>query len=286
MAELVWISGASSGIGQALVQSVPWPDARVIGISRRPVPGIEHLALDLSEPSSWSLLGASFERELAGFAGSRVVFIHAAGTLEPMGFAGYLDSAAYRANVLLNSASPQVLGDLFLSAFGRSASAERGDLVMITSGAARSVYPGWTSYGAAKAAVDQWVRAAGAEQDRRSQAGVAAGAEQDRRSQAGVAAGAEQDRRSQAGVAAGAEQEQRSQAGVQVMAVAPGTVDTGMQALIRSTPEDDFPQRQKFLDLHAAGKLASPKEVAVKMWRLLDAGLPNGSVIDLRDLPA
>ena len=40
---------------------------------------------------------------------------------------------------------------------------------MISSGAAHSVYAGWTSYGAGKAAVDQWVRAAGAEQALRGQ---------------------------------------------------------------------------------------------------------------------
>lgn len=241
MAELVWISGVSSGIGQALAQSVPWPTARVIGISRRPAPGVEHLALDLADPAAWSVLGASFDRELAAFTGTRVVFIHAAGTIEPMGFAGSVDSTAYQANVLLDSASPQVLGHLFLAA-AASCDAARRDLVMLTSGAARSVYPGWSSYGAAKAAVDQWVRAAGAEQERRG--------------------------------------------GVRVIAVAPGTVDTGMQARIRATTEDDFPQRQKFLDLYEAGKLTSPKEVATKMWRLLDAGLANGSVVDLRDLPA
>jgi benzil reductase ((S)-benzoin forming) len=241
LAELVWISGASSGIGRALVESVPWPTARVIGISRRPLAGIEHLALDLSAPGSWDDLGESFRRELADFDGDRVVFMHAAGTVEPMGFAAEVDTAAYRANVLLDSASPQVLGQLFLAATA-GAGAVRRHLVMITSGAARSVYPGWTSYGAAKAAIDQWVRAAGAEQDLRG--------------------------------------------GVQIMAVAPGTVDTGMQALMRATPEEDFPQRQKFLDLYEAGKLTSPEEVATRMWKLLDAGLANGSVVDLRDIPA
>ena len=70
------------------------------------------------------------------------------------------------------------------------------------------------------------------------------------------------------------------------MAVAPGTVDTGMQAVIRATPEEDFPQRQKFVDLYEAGKLTSPEGVATRMWKLLDAGLANGSVVDLRDIPA
>src|SRR5262249_56203218 len=39
--------------------------------------------------------------------------------------------------------------------------------LLIWAGAARRVYEGWSAYGAGKAAVDQWVRTAGAEQKRR-----------------------------------------------------------------------------------------------------------------------
>lgn len=236
---LVWISGASSGIGAALAASVPWAGARVIDISRRGAPGLEHLEADLADPASWEAVAASFAEELAGFEGGRAVFVHAAGTIDPMGFAAEVEPAAYRRNVLLNAASPQVLGQAFLAA--ASGRPGKRHLVLITSGAANSVYPGWSSYGAAKAAVDRWVGNAGAEQDERG--------------------------------------------GVQVVAVAPGTVDTSMQRVIRETPEDAFPQRQKFVDLHEGGKLTDPAEVATRMWGLLDAGLANGSVVDLRDLP-
>src|SRR5437660_8845787 len=225
---IVWISGASGGIGQALIRTVPWPGTRVIGISRRPAAGAEHLKADLATPSEWGIVGSSFSRELAGFEGERAVFIHAAGMLEPIGFAGEVDTGAYAANVLLNSAAGQVLGHLFLAAAAgpvRAAGTTR-HLVILTSGAAKSVYPGWSSYGAAKAAVDQWVRNVGAEQSIRG--------------------------------------------GVRVLSVAPGTVDTGMQALLRATPADDFPKRQKFLDLHAEGKLADPDDVARDIWSLLD----------------
>lgn len=159
---LVWISGASNGIGRAMVHAVPWPDARMIGIGRRPAPGTEHLVADLADPSVWAAVGTSFRRELAEYDGERVVFVHAAGTVEPTGFAGEVDTDSYLANVLLNSAAPQALGHLFLAA-ARDIAADR-HLVILTSGAARSVYAGWTSYGAGKAAVDQWVRNAGAEQ--------------------------------------------------------------------------------------------------------------------------
>lgn len=167
-----------------------------------------------------------------------MVFIHAAGTLDPIGFAGEVDTDAYVANVVLNSAAPQVLGHLFLAAAGRAEASRH--LVMLTSGAAKRVYPGWTAYGAGKAAIDRWVRNAGAEQEMRG--------------------------------------------GVRVLSVAPGTVDTGMQAQPRQTSEHDFPSRERFVDLHEAGKLTDPQEVATRIWRLLDRGLANGSVVDLREV--
>jgi NAD(P)-dependent dehydrogenase (short-subunit alcohol dehydrogenase family) len=102
---------------------------------------------------------------MTGFKGERVVFFHAAGTLTPIGYAGEVDPAAYRRNVLVNSAAPQVLGDAFLRAAQKTQA--RCDLVFISSGAAQSIYEGWSSYAAGKAAVDQWTRTAGAEQARR-----------------------------------------------------------------------------------------------------------------------
>lgn len=237
---VVWISGASSGIGRALAESVPWPGARVIGISRRPPGTGEHLAADLADPASWPVVGDSFRSVLSSFAGERVVFMHAAGSVEPLGFAADADPAAYTAGVLLNSASTQVLGQAFLAA-AAAHPAPRRDLVMLSSGAARSVYPGWAAYGAAKAGMDQWVRNAGAEQDIRG--------------------------------------------GVQVLAVAPGVVDTAMQDRLRDAGEADFPHRPKFVELHETGRLSEPAEVAARIWRLVDAGVANGSVLDLRDLP-
>jgi benzil reductase ((S)-benzoin forming) len=239
MAEtLVWISGGSRGIGQALAATLPWEEARLIDVSRRPPPAGEHVEADLADPRSWETVRQSFERELAGWSGERVVFVHAAGVVEPIGFAGEVDTDAYSRNVILNSAAPQVLGHMFLAA-ARDVDARR-QLVMLTSGAASGIYPGWAPYGAGKAALNQWVRNVGAEQDLRG--------------------------------------------GVEVIAVAPGTVATGMQEQIRQTDEKDFPLRQKFVDLYQAGELADPDRVARNIWALLDRGLANGAVVDLRRL--
>ncbi len=58
MQAIVWISGPSSGIGKALVETVPFDDARMIDISRGERPSrAEHLAADLADPPSWEMVG-------------------------------------------------------------------------------------------------------------------------------------------------------------------------------------------------------------------------------------
>lgn len=162
---LVFVTGSSSGIGLALVRSVPFADARVIGISRRAAPGTEHFAADLSDPASWPRVAELFARELEGFAGDGVFLLHSAGSLDPIGFAGEVDAAAYTRQVLLNAAAPQLLFDGFLrAARGTEAPCT---ILNVGSGAARNVYEGWSAYCAGKAAADHWIRTVGAEQQRR-----------------------------------------------------------------------------------------------------------------------
>lgn len=162
---LIWITGASSGLGAGLVATVPFPDAHVISISRSPGPdGTEHLPADLSDPASWSAVETHWLARLADVPAGRVVFIHNAGTLEPIGFAGEVDTIAYRSNVLLNAAAGQVLGHSFLKAINDSGFDGAAQVAMITSGAATNPYPGWSAYAAGKAALDHWVRTAGQEQ--------------------------------------------------------------------------------------------------------------------------
>ena len=172
MSDLVIITGASSGLGLALARSVPFP-ATVVDISRTGPPddSIGHVHADLSDPGSWEKVGSELTRLFDVNKPDRAVFIHAAGTITPMGFAGEVDTDAYSANVILNSAAGQVLGHMFLEAIRDRDGTF--DLVMISSGAASGVYPGWSSYGAGKAALDQWVRNVGAEQEERSRVRVA-----------------------------------------------------------------------------------------------------------------
>jgi benzil reductase ((S)-benzoin forming) len=162
---LVFISGASSGIGLAMAQAHPFDAARIIDISRRGAKGIEHHAADLSDPAAWPGVADLFLKEMKGFQGERVVFVHSAGTLEPMGYAGEVDAAAYTRQVLLNAAAPQVLG----AAFVRAARETQAPcfFLNVSSGAANKPYRGWSAYCGGKAAGDHWVRTVGFEQSER-----------------------------------------------------------------------------------------------------------------------
>lgn len=238
---LVFITGGSSGIGLAMARTVPFEDAQIYDISRRGTDDFDHIAADLSNPESWDILGDFLVQQLNDYAGERIVFVHCAGTLAPIGFAGEVGGQAYKRNVLLNSAAPQVLGDAFLEATQRTRA--KCHLILISSGAAGNVYEGWTSYGAGKAAVDQWVRTAGAEQALRGNH-------------------------------------------CRILAVRPGVVATAMQTEIRNTPADHFPQLDLFKKMYEQGELLDPEKVAREIWSLLDRDLPNGAVVDLRELAA
>lgn len=164
MGNVLIISGASSGLGLALAGSVPF-QARVVDISRSGPPegsDVEHIAADLADVASWAVVSKQITDIIETENPDRAVFIHAAGTLNPIGFAGEVEFEPYVSNIVLNSAAGQALGHGFLSAVrGRKGTF---DLVMISSGAADNDYPGWSSYGAGKAALNQWVRYVGAEQ--------------------------------------------------------------------------------------------------------------------------
>jgi benzil reductase ((S)-benzoin forming) len=161
--DVVWISGASSGIGAALAASVPHPDARLIGIGRRAPAAGEHLAADLSDPAAWPQVASHFADVLASGDVGSAVFVHMSGVGEPAGPVVDGDLGAYTAAVLLNSASGQVLGKAFLEAC-RSAGA-RPTLVLCSSPAAAAPAYGASHYGAGKSALQYWASAVATEVD-------------------------------------------------------------------------------------------------------------------------
>ncbi|NNE96492.1 MAG: SDR family NAD(P)-dependent oxidoreductase [Acidimicrobiales bacterium] len=162
--QLMIISGASSGIGAAMAKLAADAGHTVASISRRPGPG-HHLTADLSNPKSWGGAGDWMEGLIRSQSWDRVVFVHNAGVIEPIGFAGEVDTDAALSNVMLNSAAPQVLGSRFLAAVAKADI--MAQLMLISSGASQAPIQGWSSYCAGKAATDMWAAVAGAEQDDR-----------------------------------------------------------------------------------------------------------------------
>lgn len=71
---------------------------------------------------------------------------------------------------------------------------------------------------------------------------------------------------------------------VRIAAIAPGIFESHMQQTIRSTSEDDFPQREKFVRMHEQGQVV-PAEIPAAM--IVDVSLSdwpdlNGMVADVR----
>jgi benzil reductase ((S)-benzoin forming) len=151
---IVWISGATEGIGSGLAAMVPYENARVINLSRRQHPTLETVKFDLADESSWDAVGQNFKDTLADFQGKRAIFFHNA-YMPGYGFATVADPAAYRAQYIANGLAPLVLGTMFLNAVGEG---YESGLVLMSSESSRTPYPGQSAYSAAKAGVEIWVR--------------------------------------------------------------------------------------------------------------------------------
>ena len=163
---LIWISGATQGLGQGIASTVPYPAARIINLSRRDHPDFETVRIDLTKPDSWAAAGESFQKELKNFKGKRAIFIHNAFYQEQFAFVGSdeLDPTMYRDEAIANGVAPQLLGHMFLK---EAKPAYESGLVMITSAGARVPFEGNAAYCAAKAAVEMWVRTVRTEIKRR-----------------------------------------------------------------------------------------------------------------------
>jgi benzil reductase ((S)-benzoin forming) len=164
---LLYISGATSGIGAALAATCPYENTTLVNVSRRVADGMDSVRLDLTQPDTWVELERDFARRLGAFDGTRVVFIHNA-FFQRRAFAGEGTASEQWAEVMANIVAPVVFGDMFLRAV--TPCVDRGieaGLVQVSSGAARIPYPALAVYGAGKASMEQWVRAARLERERR-----------------------------------------------------------------------------------------------------------------------
>jgi benzil reductase ((S)-benzoin forming) len=72
---------------------------------------------------------------------------------------------------------------------------------------------------------------------------------------------------------------------VRIFSIAPGVVDTGMQAQIRATSKEDFPNKERFVKMKADGVLVPANETARSILKILARPEAYAHVcLDVRDL--
>lgn len=156
------VTGASRGLGAALAEELGRAGARLVLVSRdhealdavvdriRDRGGEAHgVVADVSAPDSAS--------RIAGTSGALVgpaeVVIHNAGTLGPVPLAPLADTSDGDFEQAL---ATNLLGPFRLTraVVGSMALRGRGTVVMVSSDAASTAYPGWGAYGVSKAALE------------------------------------------------------------------------------------------------------------------------------------
>ena len=70
---------------------------------------------------------------------------------------------------------------------------------------------------------------------------------------------------------------------VRALSISPGVVATEMQADIRRSEHEAFPNVERFRSMHDEGQLADPTHVGGRIWQVATTGQwDNGAIVDLR----
>jgi sepiapterin reductase len=68
--------------------------------------------------------------------------------------------------------------------------------------------------------------------------------------------------------------------GVRIASLAPGVIDTGMQEHIRGSARSDFPNVERFIQMHETGQLSAPADVAARILDYLNRDDFGTTVLD------
>ena len=249
--KLFILTGTSRGLGEALAMQLLAPDHHLICLSRTQnealtaraaaiAAPLEQVACDLADIEQLDRIMPDLFSRLDTIAFTAVHLIHNAGVVQPIAPAHRSDSGSVIQNVHVNLLAPMILTVGFIHAVSHLPCDKR--VLMVSSGAARKPYAGWSSYCSAKAGLDHYARCIAAEQAALPH-------------------------------------------GVKIMSIAPGVIDTGMQAEIRASRVEDFAQRERFVQLKAAGQLLTPHAAASALLAMLsrsDFGTGD-PIADIRD---
>jgi len=220
---LVILTGASRGLGAALLRQLLADGTHVLAAARGSAPSdlpaagrLDWRSVDLADAKAGADWIAEALRACPRPDGASLILN--AGAVEPVLPVAALEPAAIEAHLALNLAGPMAQTASFLRATEAWGIERR--ILAISSGAGRRGVAHWSAYCAAKAGLDNFIRALNAEQGAR----------------------------------------------VRAVSLAPGVVDTAMQATLRAS---DFPDLPRFRDLHAGGGLAKPEDAARLILRYL-----------------
>lgn len=150
----IYITGSSSGIGQALAEHALEKGHRVVGISRRQSihhANYTHVKADLADLDQFVRFSFDDEQGIDSF-----VLVNNAGTLGDVKPVDKLDPEKIDHAYRLNVSAPTILTRLFLQ---NTARCEKPRTVLnISSGAGSYPIPSWSTYCASKAAIDMFTR--------------------------------------------------------------------------------------------------------------------------------
>jgi benzil reductase ((S)-benzoin forming) len=242
------ITGASRGLGEALVRLMIERKTHLICLSRQRNPEIEKLAEKQGVDIKWVECDLSKPEEVLGCLEElfpppfklgkidRVILINNAATIEPVGLAGTADERKLLASATLNFTSLAALCNRFIGTY-RPVDWDK-IILNITSGAADYVIPGLSLYCASKAGMDMLTRAIAREQE-------------------------------------------KAEHPVRTAAVSPGMVDTSMQERIRSANPEHLPVKDRFVEAMEKGKVVPAEEAAEGLIDFLESGFESGTVTHL-----
>lgn len=158
---LAIVTGGSRGLGKSLVDAYETAGWTTLELSRSGT-GSQHVSVDLGRlDASLRVLDAQLQT-LAKSAWERIVFINNAGLLTPIAPVRSLTDSQIEHNLTVNMTSAIRVMSAFVRTFQGCES--RMTIANISSGAALHGYSGWPLYCAAKAGVENFIRALAAEQ--------------------------------------------------------------------------------------------------------------------------
>jgi benzil reductase ((S)-benzoin forming) len=159
--KLLLITGGSKGLGRALCEQFETRNYKILEFSRS-APRPYSIRMDLANPEMSRHIVANAIETIDTSQLQELIVINNAGTLEPMGPTSSKPSPELMKNMNTNYVSPVLVLTEIIARFQETAC--RKVIVNITSGAAVQGRAGWSLYCAAKAGMENFIRAIALEQ--------------------------------------------------------------------------------------------------------------------------